>query len=139
MIPTPPLTANVTIAEMASALIRVFEGVSLTSYQDSGGVWTIGFGHTGPDVVKGMTITLPQAEGLLVRDEAQLFKMVEGRKTLTAAALVSFGYNCGAAALQRVLDGHATPTDFVHDKNKRVLPGLVARRHLEELLIIIGG
>jgi lysozyme len=23
-----------------------FEGCSLTSYQDSGGVWTIGWGHT---------------------------------------------------------------------------------------------
>ena len=31
-------------------IIKEFEGLRLTSYQDSVGVWTIGYGHTGPEV-----------------------------------------------------------------------------------------
>ena len=42
-------------------LIKRNEGLRLAAYQDSGGVWTIGFGDTGPDVVKGLRITLAEA------------------------------------------------------------------------------
>jgi GH24 family phage-related lysozyme (muramidase) len=34
-------------------LIVSFESVRLTAYQDPVGIWTIGAGHTGPDVHKG--------------------------------------------------------------------------------------
>ncbi len=46
-------------------LVKRFEGLRLTAYQDSVGVWTIGYGHTGPDVHPGMTITEEQADELL--------------------------------------------------------------------------
>lgn len=36
-------------------LIESFEGLRLTAYQDSVGVWTIGYGHT-KGVKKGQTI-----------------------------------------------------------------------------------
>ena len=32
------------------ALTRSFEGLRLEAYQDSAGIWTIGYGHTGPEV-----------------------------------------------------------------------------------------
>ena len=35
------------------ALTRSFEGLRLKAYQDSAGVWTIGYGHTGPEVHHG--------------------------------------------------------------------------------------
>ena len=32
------------------ALTKSFEGLHLTAYQDCAGIWTIGYGHTGPGV-----------------------------------------------------------------------------------------
>ena len=51
--------------------IKKFEGVSLSAYQDSKGVWTIGYGHT-KDVKKGDRITQYQAEQFL-REDLQQF------------------------------------------------------------------
>ncbi len=31
-------------------IVKEFEGLRLTAYQDSVGVWTIGYGHTGTEV-----------------------------------------------------------------------------------------
>ena len=39
------------------ALTEQFEACRLTAYQDQVGVWTIGYGHTGPDVTPKLTIT----------------------------------------------------------------------------------
>lgn len=127
------------LATLAAAMIRVFEGVKLTAYQDTGGVWTIGFGHTGSvdgvPIAAGMTITMEKAEDLLAIDAAPLFKQVAGLPVIEAACYVSFGYNCGAGALARVLSGQSNLTDFIRDRKKNVLPGLVSRRGLEAALI----
>ena len=130
---------NVTVSELAAALIQLFEGSRLSSYRDSGGVWTIGIGTTrieGTPVVEGMTITADQASQFFADDSALLFRMAASLPVLEAAALVSFGYNCGPGALQRVLDGHDTIGNPRHttDRAGNVLPGLVNRRRLEELL-----
>ena len=51
------------------ALIKQFEGCKLTAYQDSVGVWTIGYGRTKPvdgkPIRAGMTINQETAERLL--------------------------------------------------------------------------
>ena len=54
------------INENGLALIKRFEGMKLASYQCPAGKWTIGYGHTGPDVQPGQTITAAQAEYLLI-------------------------------------------------------------------------
>jgi lysozyme len=123
------------VAMLAAALIRVFEGVRLTAYQDSGGVWTIGFGHTGPDVVQGYTISMDTASALLQADAAPLLKLVEAEPLVAAAAYVSFGYNCGYHTLQTVLSGTTHLENYIHDRHGNVLPGLVTRRGLEASLI----
>lgn len=125
-------------AILAGSLIRVFEGVRLTAYQDSGGVWTIGFGHTSPaggDTLEGLAITMEQAEGLLQKDAAPLFALVDKEPLVAAAAYISFGYNCGRGALEAVLEGKAKLSNFIHDRHGNVLLGLVARRALEQALI----
>ena len=133
------ITAKVTLPELAAALIAVFEGERLTAYRDSGGVRTIGFGHTGPDVQAGMTITHDQAVALLEKDSANLFELVKDLPLTHAAALVSFGYNCGRSKLEAVLAGYDTIQNPVHctDRLGNVLPGLRNRRRLEELLCAI--
>jgi hypothetical protein len=50
------------------AMIEGWEGLSLTAYRDPVNILTIGYGHTGPDVTEGQTITQEQADALLADD-----------------------------------------------------------------------
>ena len=82
------------------AAIKKFEGVRLTAYQDSVGVWTIGFGHTA-GVKKGDKITEYQAEQFL-REDLKKFEAVANRVKRIATqgkfdAILDFIYNCGPA------------------------------------------
>jgi len=90
--------------------LKRWEGLRLQAYQDSKGVWTIGYGHTSaagkPFVQKGMTITAQEAEEMLARDLGQYERAVEDgvKVPLTDsqfAALVSFTYNVGVSAFKR--------------------------------------
>jgi lysozyme len=133
------VSVPVTIADLAAPLIALSEGVRLEAYQDSGGIWTIGIGHTGPDVTRGLTISPELAWQLLADDQAKLLKLVEGKPVLEGAALVDFGFNCGIGSLLEVLLGRETINNprFTHDRHGNVLGGLAARRRLESLLIQI--
>lgn len=80
--------------------IKKFEGVSLSAYQDSKGVWTIGYGHT-KDVKKGDRITQYQAEQFL-REDLQQFEAIANKVKRIATqgkfdAILDFIYNCGPA------------------------------------------
>jgi lysozyme len=59
------------ISDRGLALIKRCENLRLDAYQDSGGVWTIGYGST-LGVHKGMTITPGEAERRLFEDIARL-------------------------------------------------------------------
>ena len=65
------------VSPVGLSLIKRFEGVRLIAYPDVGGVWTIGWGHTGPDVVRGMEITQEEADALLVKDVSKFARGVE--------------------------------------------------------------
>lgn len=82
------------------ALTEQFEGCRLNAYQDSIGTWTIGYGHT-LDVHPGQTITLQQAEDLLVGDVLWAERVVNQYVTVPLtqeefAALVDFTFNLGS-------------------------------------------
>lgn len=82
------------------AAIKKFEGVRLTAYQDSVGVWTIGYGHT-KDVKKGDRITQYQAEQFLREDLKKFEAVADKCKRITTQgrydAILDFIYNCGPA------------------------------------------
>lgn len=82
------------------AAIKKFEGVRLTAYQDSVGVWTIGFGHTA-GVKKGDKITEYQAEQFLREDLKKFEAIADKCKRITTQgrydAILDFIYNCGPA------------------------------------------
>ena len=121
------------VTKKAYALIAVFEGERLNAYQDSGGVWTIGMGHTGPDVCRGLNITSAQSLQYFDSDIQPLLLHVRGLSWLNdwqMAALISFGYNCGYGATNHPENMNY----FIHDRHGNVLPGLVARRRLEAAL-----
>ena len=100
---------NRKISENGLALIKRFEGLRLTAYQDSVGVWTIGYGHTS-SVSEGQTITQTQADAYLRADCANAEKAVNRYMAVYQwnqnqfDALVSFTYNCGAGNLRTLLD-----------------------------------
>ena len=132
-----------TTNEAGLQLIESFEGLRLTSYQDSVGVWTIGYGHT-KGVTHGQTITQQQAEAFLQQDLAEAEAAVNGhRLTLTDnqfAALVSFTFNLGAGNLAKLLkNGLESVPDriplFNHAGGKAVT-GLTRRRAAERELYL---
>jgi lysozyme len=98
------------------ALTESFEGLKLTSYQDSVGVWTIGYGHTN-GVQQGQTITMQQAEAFLVADVAWAVAFVNHVLTVLVTqgefdALVDFVFNLGSGTL-----AHSTLLQLVNSGN----------------------
>jgi lysozyme len=94
---------NYTTSASMRQMIESFEGLRLEAYQDSVGVWTIGYGHTPsyPD----QSITKEQADSLMASDLARFESKVNGfcGEATTQGqfdAMVSFAYNLGAGALQ---------------------------------------
>ncbi len=53
-----------------SAELRLDEGCRLKAYRDGGGIWTIGYGHTGPEVHAGLVWTQAWADAQLEADIA---------------------------------------------------------------------
>ncbi|MCP1107019.1 lysozyme [Serratia nevei] len=81
------------------SLIKSYEDLRLSSYRDSGGIWTIGYGHSG-EVRAGQTISELTALTLLQADvmecEALLHRIIEVPLNQGQFdALVSFLFNVG--------------------------------------------
>ena len=99
-----------TASKKAVNLIKQFEGCRLTAYQDSVGVWTIGYGTTNADksitgltIKKGTKITQAQAEHFLLKSlnskyAAKVNKFFKKYKWSQNQfdALISFAYNIGS-------------------------------------------
>ncbi|HAV2174444.1 TPA: lysozyme [Enterobacter cloacae] len=142
-------------SEKGIAVIKQFEGCKLTAYQDSVGVWTIGYGWTQPvdgkPIRAGMTIKQETAERLLktglVSFESDVSRLVKvGLTQGQFDALVSFTYNLGARSLStstllRKLNAgdYAGAADEFLRWNKaggKVLNGLTRRREAERALFL---
>ena len=54
--------------EIALPLIKEFEGCKLKAYRDQRGIWTCGWGATGPEITAKTTWTQEQADARLVKD-----------------------------------------------------------------------
>lgn len=137
------------INDAGLALIKSFEGCSLTAYWDKyGQVWTIGYGHTG-DVVAGQVINQGQADRLLLEDLSSFEKCVNNavNRDLTPnqfAACVSLAYNIGCGAFetssvlrcinQGAFDAAAQAFSLWNQAGGVVLQGLVNRRAAEAKL-----
>lgn len=140
-------SAPMRASDECRSLIKTSEGFRAAAYRDSGGVWTIGWGHTA-GVSEGQSVTQAQAEALLDSDIAQAEAAV--RKLAPRAtqgqfdALVDFVFNLGASALagstllrlHNAGDHEGAAAEFgkwVH-VGQTVLPGLVTRRAAEAKL-----
>jgi lysozyme len=84
--------------DAGKAIIKAQEGLRLKAYQDTGGIWTIGYGHTR-GVKPGMVITEAQADDFLTADleeaEAAVRKLFPSTTQSQFDALASFTFNLG--------------------------------------------
>lgn len=132
------------------SLIKSFEGLRLKSYQDSVGVWTIGYGATR-GITAGMAITNEQAERMLVNDIGRFEPEIERLVKVALNqgqwdALMSFTYNLGAAnlgssTLLKLLNAgdYAGAAEQFPRWNKaggQVLAGLTKRRAAERVMFL---
>lgn len=131
-------------------LIKKFEGLRLQAYQDSVGVWTIGYGST-EGVWDGQTITEDEAEARLRHDlkTAETAVSAMAHVPLTDnqfAALVSFAFNLGAHALREstllrklnASDYKGAAEEFLKWRfaGSKLLLGLQLRRQAERALFL---
>jgi len=138
-------------------VLEYFEGRSNSAYPDpatGGEPWTIGIGHTGPEVFKGLMWSDELVEATLDEDldrfEKAVSEMCDGKRKPTHGefdALVLFAFNLGEAALRnstlmrKYLAGLA-PQNVASEfsrwnrANGKVMLGLVRRRAAERELFL---
>lgn len=141
-----------------TALLKNDEALKLKAYDDATGLvvmpgdrvigkLTIGWGHTGPDVVPGMVITPAEAEEIFDHDVG--IRIPQANRDLAAVdwlnqnqfdAVFSFGYNLGfgeaglggSTLLKKLVakDTAGAAAEFArwNHSGGRVLPGLTKRR-----------
>jgi lysozyme len=90
----------VKISEKGINFLIQEEGERLKAYKCAAGVWTIGVGHTGPDVREGMVITKEKSRELLKLDLSRFEKAIDTYIKVPLEqyqfdALVSLAFNIG--------------------------------------------
>jgi len=99
------------------ALIQSFEQCRLYAYQDQRGVWTIGWGHTGPGVVENLTCTQAEADDWFDQDTQTAVNAVNrtvavGLTQNQFDALASFTFNVGVGS-----EAHSTMLVDINSAN----------------------
>lgn len=142
------------ISDKGLDLIKSFEGCELHAYPDpgtNGDPWTVGYGHTGSEVVPGLVITQDQADDYLRLDVQRFEQCVEQSLLVDVTqnqfdALVCFAFNVGCGALSgstllKLLnngDSEAAAQQFARwsKAGGKVMAGLVRRRDAERKLFL---
>lgn len=138
-------------SEEGKRFIKEKEGLRLEAYRCSGGILTIGYGHTA-GVVPGMIINKIQAEKFFLEDLEQKAEAIINRLVkipLTQGqydALVSFVFNLGAgnlmkSTLLKLLNagdytGAAEQFERWNKSGGKVTAGLVKRRAEEKQMFL---
>lgn len=138
------------LSDIGISFLQAWEGLRLHAYADSGGIWTIGYGHTGLEAYNGASITQERATQLFKQDLRKAETVVNNAvkvplKQHQFDTLVSFAYNVGTGSfrsstlLQELNQGSysAVPVQLkrwdkatVHGQLTRI-PGLTNRRNGE--------
>lgn len=145
------------IPEAAREIVRQFEGLRLTAYDDGVGIVTVGWGHVLPGGKIGDKITQRQADLFLTEDLQIAAKRIERKIGLVAgelsesqyAALLSFVFNLGVGGSSpewkiwgciRRYEFDAVPAQIQRFTRAggKVLTGLVRRRSAEAALWVSG-
>lgn len=141
-------------SEKGLALTKESESLKLTAYPDpgtGGAPWTIGYGHTGPHIEEGMTISQEEADHLLLLDVQESVEAVNRLVTVSLTqnqfdALVDFTFNVGAENFEKStllikvnngdIQGAADEFPRWNKAAGHVLGGLIRRRGAERTLFL---
>lgn len=153
--PLAVLAGEPHLVDAVFQLVERDEGDVLTAYPDpgtGGAPWTIGYGHTGPEVHPGMNITQGEALAYLKEDMAKAAAGVEDAlagcptSDIQLSAMTSFTYNVGIGNFRSSSVFHyhragnyqnAADSFLLWNKSGgRVMAGLVRRRHQERELYL---
>ena len=136
------------LSAIGETLIKSFEQFRAKAYQDEGGIWTAGWGHTGPDVVEGTTCTDQQAQDWFLADVREAVRVNQELpcNQYQFDAVVSFTFNVGIGAEQHStlvklihagdMDGAANEFLKWNHVNGKVSAGLTRRRQAERDLFV---
>lgn len=141
------------ISDAGIALIKSFEGCELAAYPDpatGGDPWTIGVGHTGPEVRPGLVITDEEADALLRADIEKFERCVDlavnnvTQQQFDACVSLAFNIGCSAFAKSTLVrkiaqgDMSGAAEEFLRwDKAAgRQMAGLTRRRRAERELFL---
>ena len=94
------------ISDKGLAVLKLREGSRNKAYKDVKGIWTIGVGHTGPEVQEGLVWTDQQILDVLKQDVKVAEQGVTDNVRVALSqnqfdALVSFIFNVGVKAFRR--------------------------------------
>lgn len=129
------------LSDKGRAVLAMREGKRNKAYQDVKGIWTIGVGHTGPEVKAGLVWTDKQIDDALIQDVKIAEKDVLDNVRVALSqnqfdALVSFVFNVGEVAFRR-----STMLKFINigefglaaqQFNRWVIPVQVTSRRMSE-------
>lgn len=169
LLPASSLAASSTLKASAKIMnyIKSKEGCVLKAYKLPGEAnWTIGYGHSTPEVYEGQTISQAQADAYFAQDLKRFENAVNGYNSTYGLrltqnefdALVSFTYNCGTGwtsnswRIARYLkagfkDANGNRIDdreladafgVISSGGSGIMPGLIIRR-IEEAKIFLYG
>jgi len=140
------------IGRKGEDLIKSFESCKLTAYRDQRGIWTCGWGATGPDISARTHWTQDQADARFDKDieirVKQLNDFLDGAPTTQDQfdALLSLGYNIGMGALKgstalrkHIIGDHAGAANAIlmwNKTNGQPNKGLTRRREAERKLYL---
>lgn len=139
------------LSDQGMALLKHYEGLSLTAYKDIVGKWTIGYGDT-ENVTAGMVINHDEAEKRLRRRLERdfvpgvLVALAKSPRQCEFDAMVCLAYNVGVSAFQRSTllkrynagETQAAADQFLvwHYAGKKSIKGLRKRRAAERMLFL---
>lgn len=139
-----------TVLTVLVPLVKRSEGFRTKAYRDTGGVWTIGYGHT-QGVREGMEISAERVEELLLLDAQDalvdsllICPVLATMPAACIAAVSDFTFNLGATQLRastlrrQINAGEFDDVPYqlsrwVYDDGVK-LPGLIVRRAAEVAL-----
>jgi lysozyme len=133
-------------SEQAIHFLKKWEGCNLTAYKDVGGIWTVGYGCTGPQIKEGTVWSQEEADRELEARVATIGRILS--KCIVPSlnqnqfdALVALSFNIGQGAfrgstLLRLINTREydkAPEQFLrwNHVGGQVVAGLTARRQAE--------
>lgn len=128
------------LSQAGAQALEQREGIRLEAYPDTRGIWTIGVGHTGPEVHRGLVWTQEQVDDAFWKDVAWAEDEVNRCVVVPLTqnqfdALVSFTFNIGKTGFDHssaLRDFNSGVVKAANDLLKWEIPAVLKTRRESE-------